>query len=87
MWYHGDMTFRCPRCGGPYFGTVCRVESDPVPRVVIEAYVCHNDVDGGTDDRAAFVPGEGGKMRFVRPAKKSCGWRGPESECMVEVSR
>lgn len=70
--------FRCPKCGGRYFGTDCEVVEVPARAVVIVGYRCHNDVDGGVDDRPTF-----GFRSYTPAKKKSCGWRGKASECGV----
>lgn len=57
--------FRCPRCGGPYFG-----RPDPIarPRLVW----CHCDKQGRP---VSAVPGD------VTRREDYCGWRGDEAEC------
>lgn len=75
--------FRCPRCGGPHFGTSSLTfyrdgvevpfgsqrEGDQVTQVV----ECHNTVDGGAPGRWQRVDG---LMTFVGSPAAMCGWRG-----------
>lgn len=46
----GHGTFTCPKCGGHYFGTSCKVEHDDAGEVVkveIEKIHCHHGTVGG----------------------------------------
>lgn len=69
-------TFKCPKCGGRYFGT----KLDPETRRII-GYDCHNNIDG-TD--AAYEGGIrliDGKLHINRGVNPPCGWSGTEDQC------
>lgn len=61
--------FRCPQCGGSYFGTVNIGKPS-------ETAVCHCDTNGGS--LSMFRPD--GTMRKANEICKPCGWRGTREE-------
>lgn len=61
--------FRCPQCGGSYFGTVNIGK-------LSETVVCHCDTNGGS--LSMFRPD--GTLRKVKEIGKPCGWRGTWQE-------
>ncbi len=61
--------FRCPRCGGPYFGTV----NIDQPNEVVE---CHCDTSGGS--LSMFRPD--GTLRKAKEIGEPCGWMGASGE-------
>ena len=61
-------TFKCPRCGGQYWGTV-NAHKD------IDYVECHNNTlgEGMSITMEEFAAG--------KRAGKACNWRGSRSEC------
>lgn len=77
-----SLTFRCPKCGGPYFST----RTGLLPEFKVLEYICDCNENGGHagfwkfDENGKPVPKEPAE-RAVRP----CGWRGKPWECLIET--
>lgn len=61
--------FKCPQCGGPYFGTYNIGNPS-------ETIVCHCDTNGGS----LSMFNADGTLRKAREIGEPCGWRGKRSE-------
>ena len=68
--------FKCPRCGGEYFGTQNIGKPD-------EFVVCHSDTNGGS--LSLIRPDM--TMRNPKELGQPCGWRGKREECFQEASK
>lgn len=70
--------FRCPRCGGRYFGREIGLNPTGPDKYVLLDYRCQNDVNGG--ELTLVERDEHGEYRLKPPERRpgpACGWSGP----------
>lgn len=72
------MNFKCPQCGGPYFGRDTSVGEDGKP-VILDTVQCHGAEDGGHlmyhDEKLNLW-----RLRGVKPCRRRGVWPPKESD-------
>lgn len=68
------MIFKCPRCGGPYFGRDLATK-------LIE---CHCNEHGESLSMDIDVTDRPAMEAWMKQSTKLCGWVGGDRECMEE---
>lgn len=76
-----DCSFKCPKCGGKYFGTRVRENADGSFNT--DTVECHNMTDGGVEESYLMYDH---RRRMALPARrvKYCKWYGHRREAFAD---